>query len=146
MNTANILKRMVLERRFQKSVEETSKDETVEILRNIKDRYESHHNVNYTDEALVACAELSQRYITDRFLPDKAIDALDESGSRAHINNMDVPEDVILMEKQLEDARELKNSVVKKQKYEEAAKLRDDEKRVEKKLLRHKIGGMKNLN
>ena len=124
-----------LERRFQKIlVEETSKDETIEILRNIKDRYESHHNVNYTDEALVACVELSQRYITDRFLPDKAIDALDESGSRAHINNMDVPEDVILMEKQLEDVRELKNSVVKKQKYEEAAKLRDDEKRVEKKL------------
>ena len=71
-----------LERRFQKIlVEETSKDETVEILRNIKDRYESHHNVNYTDEALIACVELSQRYITDRFLPDKAIDALDEAGS-----------------------------------------------------------------
>ena len=125
-----------LERRFQKIlVEETNKDETIEILRNIKDRYESHHNVNYTDEALVACVELSQRYITDRFLPDKAIDALDEAGSRAHINNMDVPEEVILMEKQLEDVRELKNSVVKKQKYEEAAKLRDDEKRVEKKLI-----------
>ena len=125
-----------LERRFQKIlVEETNKDETIEILRNIKDRYESHHNVNYTDEALVACVELSQRYITDRFLPDKAIDALDEAGSRAHINNMDVPEEVILMEKQLEDVRELKNTVVKKQKYEEAAKLRDDEKRVEKKLI-----------
>ena len=125
-----------LERRFQKIlVEETSKDETVEILRNIKDRYESHHNVDYTDEALVACVELSQRYITDRFLPDKAIDALDEAGSRAHINNMDVPEEVVLMEKQLEDVRELKKNVVKKQKYEEAAKLRDDEKRVEKKLV-----------
>jgi ATP-dependent Clp protease ATP-binding subunit ClpC len=125
-----------LERRFQKIlVEETNKEETVEILRNIKDKYESHHNVNYTDEALIACVELSQRYITDRFLPDKAIDALDEAGSRAHINNMDVPEEVILMEKQLEDVRELKNSVVKKQKYEEAAKLRDDEKRVEKKLV-----------
>ena len=125
-----------LERRFQKIlVEETNKEETVEILRNIKHKYESHHNVNYTDEALIACVELSQRYITDRFLPDKAIDALDESGSRAHINNMDVPEEVILLEKQLEDVRELKNSVVKKQKYEEAAKLRDDEKRVEKKLV-----------
>ena len=125
-----------LERRFQKIlVEETNKDETIEILRNIKDKYESHHNVNYTDEALIACVELSQRYITDRFLPDKAIDALDEAGSRAHINNMDVPEEVVLMEKQLEDVRELKNSVVKKQKYEEAAKLRDDEKRVEKKLV-----------
>ncbi len=125
-----------LERRFQKIlVEETNKDETIEILRNIKDKYESHHNVNYTDEALIACVELSQRYITDRFLPDKAIDALDEAGSRAHINNMDVPEEVVLMEKQLEDVRELKNSVVKKQKYEEAARLRDDEKRVEKKLV-----------
>lgn len=125
-----------LERRFQKIlVEETNKEETVEILRNIKHKYESHHNVNYTDEALIACVELSQRYITDRFLPDKAIDALDESGSRAHINNMDVPEEVILLEKQLEDVRELKNSVVKKQKYEEAAKLRDDEKRIEKELV-----------
>src|SRR6056300_1613937 len=125
-----------LERRFQKIlVEETNKEETVEILRNIKDKYESHHNVNYTDEALIACVELSQRYITDRFLPDKAIDALDEAGSRAHINNMDVPEEVILMEKQLEDVRDLKNSVVKKQKYEEAAKLRDDEKRVERLLI-----------
>ena len=125
-----------LERRFQKIlIEETTKKETIEILKNIKDRYESHHNVNYTDEALVACVELSLRYITDRYLPDKAIDALDEAGSRAHINNMDVPEDVILLEKQLENIRELKNSVVKKQKYEEAAKLRDDEKRIEKKLI-----------
>ncbi len=125
-----------LERRFQKIlIEETTKDETIEILKNIKDRYESHHNVNYTDEALVACVELSIRYITDRYLPDKAIDALDESGSRAHINNMDVPEEIILLEKQLENIRDLKNSVVKKQKYEEAAKLRDDEKRIEKKLL-----------
>ena len=125
-----------LERRFQKIlIEETTKEETIEILKNIKDRYESHHNVNYTDEALVACVELSLRYITDRYLPDKAIDALDEAGSRAHINNMDVPEDVILLEKQLENIRELKNSVVKKQKYEEAAKLRDDEKRIEKKLI-----------
>ena len=125
-----------LERRFQKIlIEETSKDETIEILKNIKDRYESHHNVNYTDEALVACVELSLRYITDRYLPDKAIDALDEAGSRAHINNMDVPEEIILLEKQLENIRDLKNSVVKKQKYEEAAKLRDDEKRIEKKLL-----------
>ena len=125
-----------LERRFQKIlIEETTKEETIEILKNIKDRYESHHNVNYTDQALVACVELSLRYITDRYLPDKAIDALDEAGSRAHINNMDVPEEIILLEKQLEGIRELKNSVVKKQKYEEAAKLRDDEKRIEKKLL-----------
>ena len=125
-----------LERRFQKVlIEETTKDETIEILKNIKDRYESHHNVNYTDKALVACVELSLRYITDRYLPDKAIDALDEAGSRVHINNMDVPEEIILLEKQLENIRNLKNSVVKKQKYEEAAKLRDDEKRIEKKLL-----------
>jgi len=125
-----------LERRFQKIlIEETTKDETIEILKNIKDRYESHHNVNYTDKALVACVELSLRYITDRYLPDKAIDALDEAGSRVHINNMDVPEEIILLEKQLENIRDLKNSVVKKQKYEEAAKLRDDEKRIEKKLL-----------
>ena len=125
-----------LERRFQKIlIEETTKEETIEILKKIKDRYESHHNVNYTNEALVACVELSLKYITDRYLPDKAIDALDEAGSRAHINNMDVPEDVILLEKQLENIRELKNSVVKKQKYEEAAKLRDDEKRIEKKLI-----------
>jgi len=125
-----------LERRFQKIlIEETTKDETIEILKNIKDRYESHHNVNYTDKALVACVELSLRYITDRYLPDKAIDALDEAGSRVHINNMDVPEEIILLEKQLENIRNLKNSVVKKQKYEEAAKLRDDEKRIEKKLL-----------
>ncbi|MFL2628264.1 MAG: ATP-dependent Clp protease ATP-binding subunit [Candidatus Marisimplicoccus sp.] len=125
-----------LERRFQKIlIEETSKEETIEILKNIKDRYESHHNVNYTNEALVACVELSIRYITDRYLPDKAIDALDEAGSRAHINNMDVPEEIILLEKQLDGIRDLKNSVVKKQKYEEAAKLRDDEKRIEKKLL-----------
>jgi len=125
-----------LERRFQKIlIEETTKEETIEILKKIKDRYESHHNVNYTNEALVACVELSLKYITDRYLPDKAIDALDEAGSRAHINNMDVPEDVILLEKQLENIKELKNSVVKKQKYEEAAKLRDDEKRIEKKLI-----------
>ena len=125
-----------LERRFQKIlVEETTPEETLEILKNIKDRYESHHNVNYTHEALKACVELTDRYMSDRFLPDKAIDALDESGSRVHINNMSVPQEIIELEKQLDKIRESKNTVVKKQKYEEAAKLRDDEKRVERLLI-----------
>lgn len=124
-----------LERRFQKViVEPTTVDETIEILHNIKQKYEDHHNVIYTDEAIIACVKLTNRYMTDRFLPDKAIDALDEAGSRVHIINMDVPKQILELEKQLEDVRELKNSVVKKQKYEEAAKLRDDEKRLEKDL------------
>ncbi len=124
-----------LERRFQKViVEPTSVDETIEILQNIKGKYEEHHNVDYTDDAIVACVKLTNRYMTDRFLPDKAIDALDEAGSRVHIVNMDVPKQIVELEKQLDDVRELKNSVVKKQKYEEAAKLRDDEKRIEKEL------------
>ena len=124
-----------LERRFQKViVEPTTVDETIEILHNIKEKYEEHHNVDYTDEAIEACVKLTNRYMTDRFLPDKAIDALDEAGSRVHIINMEVPKQILELEKQLEDVRELKNSVVKKQKYEEAAKLRDDEKRLEKSL------------
>ena len=125
-----------LERRFQKvMVEPTTVEETIEILMNIKGKYEDHHNVNYTDEAIIACVKLTNRYMTDRFLPDKAIDALDEAGSRVHIVNMDVPKQILELETQLEDVRELKNSVVKKQKYEEAAKLRDDEKRLEKELM-----------
>ncbi|KPM30587.1 ATP-dependent Clp protease, ATP-binding subunit ClpC [Croceitalea dokdonensis DOKDO 023] len=124
-----------LERRFQKvMVEPTTVDETIEILMNIKGKYEDHHNVQYTDEAILACVKLTNRYMTDRFLPDKAIDALDEAGSRVHIVNMDVPKQILELEQKLEDVRELKNSVVKKQKYEEAAKLRDDEKRLEKDL------------
>jgi ATP-dependent Clp protease ATP-binding subunit ClpC len=124
-----------LERRFQKViVEPTTVEETIEILQNIKQKYEDHHNVEYTEEAITACVKLTNRYMTDRFLPDKAIDALDEAGSRVHIVNMDVPKQILELEKQLEDVRELKNSVVKKQKYEEAAKLRDDEKRLEKNL------------
>ncbi|GIR18024.1 MAG: hypothetical protein CM15mP32_2110 [Flavobacteriaceae bacterium] len=102
-------------------------DETIEILQNIKDKYESHHNVNYTEEALIACVKLTNRYMSDRFLPDKAIDALDEAGSRVYINNMDVPQEIVDLEENLESVREEKNNVVKKQKYEEAAKLRDDE-------------------
>lgn len=124
-----------LERRFQKvMVEPTSIDETVEILHNIKGKYEDHHNVEYTDEAILACVKLTNRYLTDRFLPDKAIDALDEAGSRIHITNLDVPKQILELEKKLEDVRELKSTVVKKQKYEEAAKLRDDEKKIEKEL------------
>lgn len=124
-----------LERRFQKvMVEPTTVEETIEILMNIKGKYEDHHNVNYTDEAILACVKLTNRYMTDRFLPDKAIDALDEAGSRVHIVNMDVPKQILELEQKLEEVRELKNSVVKKQKYEEAAKLRDDEKRLEKDL------------
>jgi len=132
----NIEKDGALERRFQKVlVEQTSTEETLEILKNIKERYENHHNVNYTDDALSACVDLTDRYMSDRFLPDKAIDALDEAGSRVHINNMSVPQEIIDLENQLDQVRELKNSVVKKQKYEEAAKLRDDEKRVERLLV-----------
>lgn len=124
-----------LERRFQKVlVEPTSVEETIEILQNIKDKYESHHNVSYTDAALEACVKLTNRYMTERFLPDKAIDALDEAGSRVHITNIHVPEKILEIEQKLEEVRELKNSVVKKQKYEEAAKLRDDEKNLEKEL------------
>jgi ATP-dependent Clp protease ATP-binding subunit ClpC len=125
-----------LERRFQKViVEPTTVEETVEILNNIKGKYEEHHNVDYTDEAIEACVKLTNRYMTERFLPDKAIDALDEAGSRVHITNIDVPEQILELEKKLEAVKETKNSVVKKQKYEEAAKLRDDEKRLEKELL-----------
>ncbi|MDT0554772.1 ATP-dependent Clp protease ATP-binding subunit [Patiriisocius hiemis] len=124
-----------LERRFQKVlVEPTSVEETIEILQNIKDKYEAHHNVTYTDDALKACVKLTNRYMTERFLPDKAIDALDEAGSRVHITNINVPETILQIEEKLEEVRELKNTVVKKQKYEEAAKLRDDEKNLEKEL------------
>lgn len=124
-----------LERRFQKvMVEPATVEETIDILKNIKSKYEDHHNVTYTDEALKSCVLLTNRYISDRFLPDKAIDALDEAGSRVHIVNMNVPESILELEGKLEATREQKNTVVKKQKYEEAAKLRDDEKRLEKLL------------
>ncbi|MDG1793925.1 MAG: ATP-dependent Clp protease ATP-binding subunit [Flavobacteriaceae bacterium] len=124
-----------LERRFQKViVEPTSVSETIEILNNIKNKYEDHHNVEYTDAAIEACVKLTNRYMSDRFLPDKAIDALDEAGSRVHIKNIDVPSQIVELEAELEEVKATKNSVVKKQKYEEAAKLRDDEKRLEKSL------------
>ncbi|MDX1270394.1 ATP-dependent Clp protease ATP-binding subunit [Bizionia paragorgiae] len=124
-----------LERRFQKViVEPTNEEETIEILNNIKEKYEEHHNVEYTQEAIEACVKLTSRYMTERFLPDKAIDALDEAGSRVHITNIDVPKKILELEKELEEVKQTKNSVVKKQKYEEAARLRDDEKRLEKEL------------
>jgi ATP-dependent Clp protease ATP-binding subunit ClpC len=129
-----------LERRFQKvMVEPTSVEETIEILNNIKDKYEDHHSVNYTDEAIEACVKLTNRYMTDRFLPDKAIDALDEAGSRIHITNIVVPKRILELEKELEDIKNQKIEVVKSQKYEEAAKLRDDEKRIETELKKEQM-------
>jgi ATP-dependent Clp protease ATP-binding subunit ClpC len=120
-----------LARRFQMvMVDATTPEETVQILNNIKDKYESHHHVNYTKEAVEACVKLSDRYISDRFLPDKAIDVLDEAGARVHINNIHVPQDIILLEEQIENIKKEKNRVVKSQKYEEAAQLRDKEKKL----------------
>ncbi|MGF1923530.1 MAG: ATP-dependent Clp protease ATP-binding subunit [Bacteroidia bacterium] len=118
-----------LDRRFQKvMIEPATPDETIEILNRIKEKYEDHHGVTYTDEAINACVNLTTRYITDRFLPDKAIDALDEAGSRVHLTNIHVPENIITIESKIEDIKIEKNKVVKSQKYEEAAKLRDTEK------------------
>ncbi len=120
-----------LERRFQKVlIEPTSIEETIQILKNIKENYELHHNVNYTEEALKACVLLTDRYISDRHLPDKAIDALDEAGSRVHITNIKVPKAIIEVEKKIEDIKEEKNRVVRSQRYEEAAKLRDTERQL----------------
>ena len=124
-----------LERRFQKIiVEQTNEEETLEILKNIKDKYEEHHNVIYTDEALIACVKLTSRYMTDRHLPDKAIDALDEAGSRVHLTNLDVPKPILELESELEKIKSDKNNAVKNQKYEEAASYRDKEKIIENKL------------
>jgi ATP-dependent Clp protease ATP-binding subunit ClpC len=124
-----------LERRFQKVfVEATSPEETIEILNNIKSKYEDHHLVTYSNEAIQACVQLTNRYITDRYLPDKAIDALDEAGSRVHITNMVVPSTIIEIESQIEEAKVLKTKSIKDQKYEEAAKYRDLERNLLKKL------------
>ena len=118
-----------LERRFQKiMVEPTSVDETIEILNNIKSRYEDHHNVIYTPKALEACVKLTARYISDRYLPDKAIDALDESGSRVHISNINVPDRIIKLEERIETTKEEKIAAVKSQNFELAANFRDKEK------------------
>ncbi|MDO3695262.1 ATP-dependent Clp protease ATP-binding subunit [Wenyingzhuangia sp. chi5] len=128
----NIEKDGALERRFQKViVEPTTEEETIQILHNIKGKYEDHHNVTFTDEAIVACVKLTNRYMTDRFLPDKAIDALDEAGSRIHITNIVVPKQIIKLEAELESIKDKKTKAVNGQKYEEAAKLRDDEKNME---------------
>jgi ATP-dependent Clp protease ATP-binding subunit ClpC len=128
-----------LDRRFQKvMIEPASPDETIEILNRIKEKYEDHHGVTYTDEAINACVALTSRYITDRFLPDKAIDALDEAGSRVHLTNIHVPEKIIEIETKIEDIKVEKNKVVKSQKYEEAAKLRDTEKNLLEELDRAK--------
>src|SRR5574344_193413 len=118
-----------LERRFQKViVEPTTPEETVQILNNIKEKYENHHNVSYTDEAIQACVKLTERYISDRHLPDKAIDALDEAGSRVHIANIVVPSEIVDLEKSIEEAKENKISAVKEQNFELAASFRDKEK------------------
>jgi ATP-dependent Clp protease ATP-binding subunit ClpC len=120
-----------LARRFQMvMVDSTSVDETIQILENIKEKYEDHHHVTYTAEALAACVKLSDRYISDRFLPDKAIDVMDEAGARVHINNIHVPDDIVKFEEAIEDVKKEKNRVVKSQKYEEAAQLRDKEKKL----------------
>jgi ATP-dependent Clp protease ATP-binding subunit ClpC len=124
-----------LDRRFQKVlVEQPSVPETIEILNNIKSKYEDYHNVTYSQEAIEACVKLSDRYMTDRLLPDKAIDVLDEVGARKHIKNINVPEDIIELEKKIEDIKLEKNKVVKSQRFEEAASLRDTEKRLQEEL------------
>ncbi len=120
-----------LERRFQKiMVEPTSIDETLEILNQIKGKYEKHHGVRYSQEALQACVKLTDRYVTDHFLPDKAIDALDEVGARVHLSNITVPDHILDLEKEIEKTSQEKNNMVKKQRFEEAARLRDTEKRL----------------
>ena len=120
-----------LARRFQMvMVDATTPEETIQILDNIKEKYEEHHHVNYTEAAINACVKLSDRYISDRYLPDKAIDVLDEAGARVHINNIHVPDNIIKLEAAIEDVKDEKNKVVKSQKYEEAARLRDKEKKL----------------
>ncbi len=124
-----------LERRFQKVfVESPDAEETIHILNNIKDRYEDHHNVRYTDEAIIACVKLSERYITDRCFPDKAIDVMDEAGSRVHLTNIQVPQEIELQEARITDAHEQKNLAVKNQDYELAANYRDQERQLENEL------------
>jgi ATP-dependent Clp protease ATP-binding subunit ClpC len=124
-----------LARRFQMvMVDATSPEETIDILENIKDKYEEHHHVTYTPEAIEACVKLSDRYVSDRYLPDKAIDVMDEAGAKVHINNIHVPDSIVKLEEAIEEVKKEKNQVVKSQKYEEAAKLRDDEKKLKEKL------------
>ena len=124
-----------LERRFQKVlVEPTTAEETTEILRNIKERYEDHHHVTYSDEAIDACVKLTERYATDRFFPDKAIDALDEAGSRVHLRHASVPPEVVALEKELEDVKTKKQNAVRNQNFELAASYRDHQAEIDRKL------------
>ena len=124
-----------LERRFQKvQVEPTTNEETLQILHNIKDRYEQHHHVTYTDEALAACVKLTDRYVTDRFMPDKAIDALDETGSKVHLGNAHIPPEIIEKEQELDEVKEKKQAAVKNQNYELAAGYRDRQVQIERDL------------
>lgn len=135
-----------LERRFQKVlVESPDAEETIKILQNIKDRYEDHHNVRYTEEAIVACVKLSERYITDRCFPDKAIDVMDEAGSRVHLTNIQVPEEIEEQEARIADAHNQKNLAVKNQNYELAADYRDQERRLESELAEMKRNWEANL-
>ncbi|MCK9219129.1 MAG: ATP-dependent Clp protease ATP-binding subunit [Bacteroidales bacterium] len=128
-----------LERRFQKVlVDPTSPEETVEILNNIKEKYEEHHLVKYTDDAINACVSLTNRYISDRYLPDKAIDALDEAGARVHISNINVPAEIVNIENQIEETRKQKMQAINSQKFEEAADLRDTERKLQEGLEREK--------
>jgi ATP-dependent Clp protease ATP-binding subunit ClpC len=128
-----------LERRFQKVlVDPTSPEETVEILNNIKEKYEDHHLVNYTPDAINACVSLTNRYISDRYLPDKAIDALDEAGARVHIANINVPQEIIQVETMIEETRKKKLLAISNQKFEEAADLRDAERKLQEALDREK--------
>lgn len=124
-----------LDRRFQKvMVEPPSVEETIQILNNIKSKYEDYHNVNYDQEAIDACVKLSDRYVTDRLLPDKAIDVMDEVGARVHLKNINVPQNIVELESKIEDVKNEKNKVVKSQKFEEAASLRDTEKKLQEDL------------
>ena len=124
-----------LDRRFQKvMVDPATPDETIQILKNIRDRYEAHHNVRYSDESLELAVKLSERYISDRFLPDKAIDVLDEAGARVHLSNIKVPQEILDLELKIEETKEEKNRVVKAQRFEDAAQLRDTEKKLQEDL------------
>ena len=124
-----------LDRRFQKVlVDPPSVEETIQILQNIKPKYEEYHNVIYSEDAIDACVKLSDRYVTDRLLPDKAIDVMDEVGARVHLKNINVPNEIVELEKKIEDIKQEKNKVVKSQRFEEAASLRDNEKRLQEDL------------
>ena len=115
-------------------VDPPSVEETIQILQNIKPKYEDYHNVVYSEDAIDACVKLSDRYVTDRLLPDKAIDVMDEVGARVHLKNINVPNEIVELEKKIEDIKQEKNKVVKSQRFEEAASLRDNEKRLQEDL------------